>query len=261
LAIIEVLLLLSTNKLRLLVQGAHMSLVVLWYVSIGVEIRIPSVDSLHSLNNRLQLAVVFIARCLLASIIGGNNFLALLIAVSIHQPHILLHDLVGILLQILVRIIPRLLLYGINLLYGVQRQLIELIIHPLALHLIILAHRLRLLTPVHKLSPPDLLCGLPLPPACLLGLPSIAGSMAPATDQGRSLSRCDRPDCLRGYRDVSRSPTEEVATEFLQLQEFLLETQLLRVVASLQVLFYCLRVELPVVSLDYVVKGPRIRLL
>jgi hypothetical protein len=196
LAVIEVLLLLSTNKLRLLVQGAHVSLVLLWYVSIGVEIRIPSVDSLHSLNNRLQLAVVFIARCLLASIIGGNNFLALLIAVSIHQPHILLHDLVRILLQILVRVIPRLLLYGINLLDGVQRQLIELLIHPLALHLI-LAHRLRLLTQVDKLSPPDLLCGLPLPPACLLGLPSIAGSVAPATHQGRSLSRCSRPDCLR----------------------------------------------------------------
>ena len=219
-AVIEVLLLLSTNKLRLLVQGAHVSLVLLWYVSIGVEIRIPSVDSLHSLNNRLQLAVVFIARCLLASIIGGNNFLALLIAVSIHQPHILLHDLVRILLQILVRVIPRLLLYGINLLDGVQRQLIELLIHPLALHLI-LAHRLRLIMPVHKLSPPDPLCGLPLPPAtCLLGLPSVPGGV----HQGRSLSRCNRPDSLREGRDVPQLPTEEVAAKFLQLQEFLLET-------------------------------------
>ena len=209
-AIIEVLLLLSTNELRLLVQGAHVSLVLLWYVSIGVEIRIPSVDSLHSLNYRLQLAIVFIARCLLASVIGGNDLLALLIAISIYQPHILLHDLVGILLQILVRIIPRLLLYGINLLYGVQRQLIELLIHPLAQHLI-LAHRLRLLTPVHKLSPPDLLCGLPLPPACLLGLPSIAGGVAPATHHGSSLSRCSRPDGLSEDRDVPRPPTEEVA--------------------------------------------------
>ena len=105
-AIIEVLLLLSTNELWLLVQGAHVSLVMLWYVSIRVEIRIPSVDSLHSLYYRLQLAIVFIARCLLTSIVGGNNLLALLIAISIHQANILLHDLVRILLQILVCIVP-----------------------------------------------------------------------------------------------------------------------------------------------------------
>jgi hypothetical protein len=82
------------------------SLVVLWYISIRVEIRLSSVWSLHSLNYRLELAIVLIARCLLTTIVGGNNLLALLIPVSIHQTNILLHDLVRILLKILVCVVP-----------------------------------------------------------------------------------------------------------------------------------------------------------
>lgn len=76
------------------------------YISIRVKIRLSTIGSLHCLYDRLKLAITFIAWCLLTTVIRGNNLLAFVIPVSFHQANILLDNLVWILLQILVCVVP-----------------------------------------------------------------------------------------------------------------------------------------------------------